>query len=521
MTWRIDDPQGNEGAKISWEIVQYTRGRGLDLGCGPRKTYAHWISVDNGQDSRLFNHQINPDVRVETAEDLSLFASGSMDFVFSSHLLEHIDYERVPDTLREWMRVIKTGGHMTLYLPDENQYPKIGEPGSNPDHRWNVSLHRVVDAMPNGFDLIDYQVRSEGNEYSLYIVFKKTGNGRGQSWLKDKPTKTCGVVRYGAFGDLLQSSSVFAGLKKQGYHVTLYTSPPGDQVVRHDPNIDAFYLQDKDQVPNQCLGDFWAYHSKKYDKWVNLSESVEGTLLALPGRTHHSLPPALRHEMMNRNYVEFQHAIAGVPHDPVIKFHATEQERIWAKREKKSMGFPLIMWSLSGSSVHKSYHGLDRCIAATLLDFPTAHFVLVGGPEGKILEAGWEKEPRVHLKCGEYKIRESMALAQVADCVIGPETGILNCVANEPMPKMIFLSHSTVENLTRDWVNTHSVVSEHTVCPGRGNNEAPSCHQLHFGWQHCKRTESGVSQCMEDIPVEKAYRVLWHCIQSVAETKAA
>lgn len=521
MTWRIDDPQGNESWKIRWQIVEHTRGRGLDIGCGPQKTYAHWISVDNGQDSRLFNHQINPDVRVETAEDLSLFSSGSMDFVFSSHLLEHIDYQRVPDTLREWMRVIKTGGHMTLYLPDENQYPKIGEPGGNPDHRWDVSLHRVVDAMPNGFDLIDYQARSEGNEYSLYMVFKKTGNARGQSWLKEKPKKTCGVVRYGAFGDLLQSSSVFAGLKKQGYHVTLYTSPPGDQVVRHDPNIDAFYLQDKDQVPNQCLGEFWAYHSKKFDKWVNLSESVEGTLLALPGRTHHSLPPALRHQMMNRNYVEFQHAIAGVPHDPVIKFYATEQERAWAKREKKSMGFPLIIWSLSGSSVHKSYHELDRCIASTLLDFPTAHFVLVGGPEGKILEAGWEKEPRVHLKCGEYKIRESMALAQVSDCVIGPETGILNCVSNEPMPKVIFLSHSTVENLTRDWVNTHCVLSEHTVCPGRGNNEAPSCHQLHFGWQHCKRTKSGVAQCMEDIPVEHAYRVLWHAIQSVAETKAA
>ena len=34
MSWNINDPQGNESGKIKWEIVPYTRGRGLDLGCG-------------------------------------------------------------------------------------------------------------------------------------------------------------------------------------------------------------------------------------------------------------------------------------------------------------------------------------------------------------------------------------------------------------------------------------------------------------------------------------------------------
>ena len=48
MAWRLEDPQGNEAAKIKYEIVPYTRGQGLDIGCGPFKAFPHFIGVDNG-----------------------------------------------------------------------------------------------------------------------------------------------------------------------------------------------------------------------------------------------------------------------------------------------------------------------------------------------------------------------------------------------------------------------------------------------------------------------------------------
>ena len=109
----------------------------------------------------------------------------------------------------------------------------------------------------------------------------------------------------------MQASSVFAGLKRDGYHVTLYSSPPGVDVVKHDPNIDRIVMQDKDQVPNMELGSFWKSLKKKHDKFVNLSESVEGTLLAMPGRSNEALWPAsVKHKYMNVNYVQFQHEIA-------------------------------------------------------------------------------------------------------------------------------------------------------------------------------------------------------------------
>ena len=546
MTWRVTDPQCNESAKIKWEIVEYTRGIGLDIGCGIQKLYPHWTGVDNKADERLFGHPINPDITVDTAERLPRFATESHDFCFSSHLLEHIEPERVTGALKEWMRIIKPKGYLILYLPDEDEYPKHGksgcqhdwpiskakgsgyivpkepctlcgeENGANLDHKWNVNYDRVIQYMrgAGGWDLIDFQKRNEDREYSLYFVFKKTNSGQHESWKNKppKPEKTCGVVRYGAFGDLLQASSVFAGLKAQGYHVTLYTSPPGDEVVKHDPNIDAFYYQDKDQVPNHLLGEYWAYHKKKYDKWVNLSESVEGTFLALPGRTLHNWSPKLRHSMMNRNYLEIQHELAGVPHVPRVKFFPTEEEKVWAKKQRAKMGDFLIGWPLAGSSVHKTWGGLDSIIASVMLDFPNVHFALLGGPAAKILEQGWENEKRVHRTSGQWSIRQSIAFMSQVDMAIGPETGLMNAASEFDYPKVVFLSHSTHENLTRDWNNVYPLASEHTVCPGRGDNEAPACHQLHYTWEHCKKSENSIAQCQEDISVEDTYKVIWHVL---------
>ena len=522
MTWDIKGKQGNEAFKIRWEIVQYTRGRCLDIGCGPGKTYPHWVGVDNCADETLFGMKCNPDIRIEDAGDLSVFQARSMDNVFSSHLLEHIEPERVSAVLKEWWRVLKEGGHLTLYLPDEDEYPKVGENGANPDHKWNVNRDRVIEYMRaiKGWDLIDFQKRNADDEYSLLFVFKKIGDGHHFSHQKPKPPKTVGVVRYGAFGDLLQTSSVLAGLKKQGYHVTLYCSPPGCDVLRFDPNVDAFHYQDKDQVPNAALVDFWTYHRKKYDKWINLCESVEGTFLALPQRTLHEWPPAARHKLMDGNYLEFAHAVAGVPHDPQVRFYPTPSEREWARKERGKMGSKVLVWAVAGSSVHKAWPYLDNIIAAIMIEYPDWDVVIVGGPAAQLLEQGWEKEKRVHCRSGKWEIRQTLAFLEHADVVVGPETGVLNAVACSPVPKVVFLSHSSDNNLTRDWDNCIALSSPATVCPGRGNNEAPACHQMHYGWTYCRKTEAGVAQCMADITPEMAWPAIQHAMKFKREEAA-
>lgn len=172
MTWSLANSKNDEASKIRWELVPYMRGRCLDLGSGPYKVFPHFISVDNGHHWGVGGI----DVKVDDAVRLDVFASQSCDLVFSSHLLEHIKYEDVPAALTEWMRVLKTGGHLILYLPDEDEYPKCGHPHANPDHKWDVSYDKFVAAMEKvdySWDLIDFQKRNETDEYSLFFVFKK------------------------------------------------------------------------------------------------------------------------------------------------------------------------------------------------------------------------------------------------------------------------------------------------------------------------------------------------------------
>jgi ADP-heptose:LPS heptosyltransferase/predicted SAM-dependent methyltransferase len=521
MTWNKDAPYKAESKKIVWEVAPYLRGRGIDIGAGSFKVLPHAISVDNCVDTQMFGIQMMTDIKVQTAEDLSIFGTRSMDFVYSSHLLEHLDKPEC--ALKEWWRVLKVGGYMVLYLPHQDLYPKVGEPGANHDHKHNLDEAIVIDWLRalGGWDIEVCDKRDNDDEYSLLLVVKKRDDKRQlYSHLRAKPEKTACVVRYGAFGDMMMASSVWAGLKKQGYHITVFAALPGSDAISHDPNIDKLVLFDKDQVPNGDLGAFWAWQRKKYDKFVNLSESVEGALLSIPDRSPYEWPPAARHEYMNRNYVEFSHKIAGVPHVPDIHFFATDDEKAWAKKTRSKMGGFVIMWSLSGSSVHKTWAGLDRIIASVLVNYPDTTIVLVGGPEGQILEAGWENEPRVVRTCGKWSIRQSLSFIAQSDLVIGPETGVLNAACCEEVSKIIFLSHSTSENLTRDWKNTISINSAHTVCPGRGNNEAPACHQLHYGWGRCKLdAASGTAQCQVDIPVGEVWDHVDWVIQAVAEQK--
>jgi ADP-heptose:LPS heptosyltransferase len=426
--------------------------------------------------------------------------------------------------LREWWRVIKQGGLLVLYLPHKDFYPHVGTTGANPDHKRDLGPRDVIAAMPDGWDLIDCQDRNEGIEYSFLLVFKKLNSKvRAESWKRSKPEKTVCVVRYGAFGDILQATSVYKGLKDQGYHVTVFASPPGSDVLINNPNIDNLVLFDRDQVPNANLGDFWRWQAKKFDKFVNLSESVEGTLLSMPARISHTWHPILRHKMMNHNYLQFQHELAGVPHKPQIGFFPSQEEKMWARKTRNKMGThgPIIMYSLSGSSVHKTWPGLDNVIAGIMLHSETAHVVLVGGPECVILEGGWDKEPRVHLTSGQWSIRQTLSFLEHCDLVIGPETGVLNAASHMEMKKVVFLSHSSHENLTRDWVNTHPLWAEKTKCPHRPDG-VPACHMLHYGWDYCvKNEETATAQCQTDISVEQVWDVVGKFLSETKEREAA
>lgn len=523
MSWSLENSKNDESSKIRWELVPYFRGKCLDIGSGAYKVFPHFVGVDNGHHWGHFDN-----VRVDDAADLSQFGSAAWDLAYSSHLLEHFHYKDVPAVLREWMRVTKIGGHLILYVPDEDQYPKCGTKYANADHKWDVSYDKVIAAMEKlecGWDLVDYQVRSETDEYSLFFVFRKEpGRKHLFSWRNQKPTKTCAVVRYGAIGDMIQMSSILPWLKEQGYHVTVYCQAgQGYETVKHDPHIDRFIVQEKDAVPPQFLKEFFDYTKKKYDKWINLSESVEVSLLAAPNRTGWDWPNEARAVHMNKNYIEWTHLLSGVPPPYSPKFYSTVEERVWARKQAERFGKRNILWSLAGSSNHKVWPHLDEIVLKVMAAYQDVHVVLVGDHTCKLLEQGFgrfdeekndlvETMSRVHLRSGKWSIRESMAFAEVADLIIGTETGLLNAAGSMDTAKIITLSHSSPEMLTKHWKNVIALQQP----KGMGCPKSP-CRQLHGAdnsdpWMDCpKHEETGTSLCQWHIGPE----MMWEAVQKV------
>lgn len=508
MVWRADDPQGHESEKIKWEIVEYTRGRGLDLGCGNYKPFEHFVGVDNGDHCRKFGWTSAANFHVQTCENLEMFANGSMDFVFSSHLLEHIQNHEA--ALKEWWRIVKPGGYLVLYLPHKDFYPNMGSPGANPEHVHDFLPDDIVKVMRGlgGWDLVRNEDRNEDREYSFLQVYCKFAGSPKHlmSYRDPKPEKTCAVVRYGGIGDMIQTSSIFPLLKAEGYHLTVYTTPAGKNILREDPHIDAWHIQDTDQVPNNQLCDFWDHHKKRFDKWVNLSGSIEHTLLSQPGSPTANLPTAVRHSLQDRNYLEFTHDIAQVPHVFHQKVYFTPQEITWAQKERRALSDrPLVFFSLSGSSVHKVYPHMDEVISRIVRTLGM-DVVLMGDDPCRILEQGWQDSKRVHCRSGRYTVRESLALAGQCDLIIGPETGMLNAYGLDAVPKVLFLSHSSHENLSKHWVNTIALAPKDVDCY--------PCHRLHYSFATCKEHKledggrTGTAACAWAISADEVMRAI-------------
>jgi ADP-heptose:LPS heptosyltransferase len=326
------------------------------------------------------------------------------------------------------------------------------------------------------------------------------------SWKDPKPAKTAAVVRYAAIGDAIQTSSIFPLLKAEGYHLTVYCmSGPGYEIIKHDPNVDRFIIQGKDQVHPRFLQEFWDDTKIKYDKWINLCESIEGTLLAMPGRANFEWPDSVRAKYMNRNYLEWTHDLAELPHVFNPKFYSTLEEKAWARKTANRYGRRNILWSLAGSSGHKAWPWLDAAIARIMLEYDDVAVTLVGDELCKKLEEGWEKEPRVHCKSGVWSIRESASFAEAADLIIGTETGLLNAAGGMEVPKIITMSHSSEEMLTKHWKNVIAL-KQKSGCP-----KFP-CRQLHYTWDYCMQDkETGTAVCQSSIDVD----MMWDAIVSV------
>lgn len=85
----------------------------LHVGCGSDPLPA-WL--DDFAETRL---DIVPDYAPHIVADmLDMGEIGEFDAVYCCHALEHLAPHQVPVALAEFLRVLKTGGHVIVFVPD-------------------------------------------------------------------------------------------------------------------------------------------------------------------------------------------------------------------------------------------------------------------------------------------------------------------------------------------------------------------------------------------------------------------
>ena len=292
--------------------------------------------------------------------------------------------------------------------------------------------------------------------------------------------KKATVIRLGAWGDMVICSPVFRLLKEQGYHVSLNCRKATASVFDNNPNIDEFIFHDEGMPNGDALTRFWKSLEEKCDRFINLSGSIEEGLLPAEGKhVPYNWSHELRHAKFNVNYYDRTLELAGFPEVKGLngEVYFSADELAWGQKLRDQYRNRFwVLWALSGSSFHKTYPWAEK-VAKTFLDrHRGAMTMTVGDDLCRLLE--WEhpqNKKRAHLWSTDF--RKSMIACKFADMVVSAETGIANVAGCFDTPKAIMLSHSSVENLTKYWVNCKSLTPTNASCY--------PCHKLHYTLKSC------------------------------------
>lgn len=128
--------------------LRYFKGEGIDIGGkpDPLSLYAHLFPRMTGV--RVW------DIEDGDAQFMAGVADDSVDFVHSSHCLEHL-----PDpllALRHWLRITRPGGYVIVTVPDEDLYEQGQFPSTfNPDHKTSFTVWKPASWAPRSINLLD------------------------------------------------------------------------------------------------------------------------------------------------------------------------------------------------------------------------------------------------------------------------------------------------------------------------------------------------------------------------------
>lgn len=161
---------GSETAKIRDKVFKYLQGPNvLDYGCGGDKVISHALGIDIRPLSHVDVVTGSIDAVYDLRDRLQNYESNT-DAVYSSHFLEHVkDDVRL---VRSWIQMLKPGGFLVLYLPDDDHYDNK----SNPEHLHVYTHKKFVSEFMSQFselETVEHGPDIGPDRYSFFYVGKK------------------------------------------------------------------------------------------------------------------------------------------------------------------------------------------------------------------------------------------------------------------------------------------------------------------------------------------------------------
>lgn len=173
----IELPNFGETGTCRERLAKFCIGNGLDIGFGGVPMVAHAICLDReeGHPHRAVFPDIWPTHLVGDATNLHWFKDGVLDWVASSHTLE--DFEDTAGVLAEWCRVLKPGGNLVLFLPDQKTYVQhcasVNSLPNQAHKHAHFSLDYVKSCLPTNMRVIYEMWPVPNNPYSFDLVAQK------------------------------------------------------------------------------------------------------------------------------------------------------------------------------------------------------------------------------------------------------------------------------------------------------------------------------------------------------------
>jgi ubiquinone/menaquinone biosynthesis C-methylase UbiE len=139
-------------------------GSGIDIGAGPDP-----VSKTMFPDIQSVRDW---DKKDGDAQYMASVADNSVDFVNSSHCLEHMVDPSI--ALSNWIRIVRPGGYLVVTVPDEDLYEHGMWPSRfNTDHKWSFTT-KPVSVMPKSINVNEFLEQFDSVDV-VYVKLIDTG----------------------------------------------------------------------------------------------------------------------------------------------------------------------------------------------------------------------------------------------------------------------------------------------------------------------------------------------------------